>query len=53
VYILCAVESGRTAGADAVGAESLDGFLFESLVRDEVVEIEGGEVRDGAAVREL
>lgn len=53
VYILCAVEPGRTAGADAIGAEGLNGFLFESLVRDEVVEIERGEVRNGAAVGEL
>jgi hypothetical protein len=53
VYILCAVESRRTAGADAVGAEGLNGFLFESLVRNEVVEIERGEVCDGAAVGEL
>ena len=50
VYILRAVEAGRTARADAVGAEGLDGFLFKRLVGDEVVEVEGGEVRDGAAV---
>lgn len=53
VYILCAVKSGRTAGANAVGTEGLNGFLFESLIRDEIVEVERGEVRDGAAVGEL
>jgi hypothetical protein len=53
VYILCAVESGRTTGANAIGAKGLDSLLFQRLVCDEVVEVEGGEVRDGAAIGEL
>lgn len=52
VDVLRAVELGRAARPDAVGAEGLDGFLFDLLVADEVVEVVGGEVGDGAAVGE-
>ena len=53
VHVLRAVEAGRTAGADAVGPQGLDGFFLEGVVRDEVVEVVGGEVRDGAVVAEF
>ena len=53
VYVLRAIEAGRAARADAVGAERLDSFLLERLVCDEVVEVQRGEVGDGAAVGEL
>ena len=32
VYVLRAIEAGRAARADAVGAERLDSFLLERLV---------------------
>ncbi len=50
MYILSSVEAGWTAGANAVGSEALDGFLFDILVCDEVVEVVGGKVRDCAAI---
>jgi hypothetical protein len=53
MYVLRAVEARRTTRADAICAESLDGFLFQSLVCDKVIEVVGGEVRDGAAVGEF
>ena len=53
VYVLRAVEARRTTRADAICAERLDGLLLESLVCDEVVEVVGREVRDGAAVGEF
>ena len=53
MHVLRAVETGWAAGSDAVGAEGLDGFFFESVVRHEVVEVVGGEVRDCAAVGEF
>jgi len=53
VYVLRAIEAGRAARADAVGAERLDSFLLERLVCDEVVEVQRGEIGDGAAVGEL
>lgn len=53
VYILGAVEAGGTTGADAVCAEGLYGFLLERFRGEEVVEVVGSEVRNGAAVGEL
>jgi hypothetical protein len=53
VDILCAIETRRAAGTDAVCAERLDSLLLERLVAIEVVEVVRGEVRDGAAVGEL
>ena len=53
VHVLRAVEAGGAAGADAVGAQGLDGLFFDGVVRDEVVEVVGGEVRDGAVVGEF
>jgi hypothetical protein len=53
VYILCAIETGRTTGTNTVCSESLDGLLLECLVCDEVVKVVGCEVRDSAAVGEL
>lgn len=53
MYILGAVETGRAAGADAVGAQRLNGFLLQCLVCDKVVEIVGCEIGDGAAVGKL
>jgi hypothetical protein len=53
VNVLRTVEAGGTTRPYAVGAEGLDGLLFESLVCDEVIEVVGREVRDGAAIGEL
>lgn len=53
VYILGTVELGRAAGAYAVGPESLDGLLFDLLVRIEVVKVVRGQVGDRLAGREL
>jgi hypothetical protein len=53
VHVLRAVEAGRAAGADAIGAQRLDGLLLERLVADEVVVVVRREVRDGAPVGEL
>ena len=53
VYVLSAVEAGGAAWSDAIGSESLDRALFERFVGDEVVEVVGGEVGDGAAVGEF
>ncbi|KAL7356314.1 hypothetical protein ACKS0A_06311 [Histoplasma ohiense] len=53
VHVLSPVETRWPAGADAVCAESLDGFLLEVLIRDKVVEVGGGEVDHGAAVGEF
>lgn len=53
MHVLCAIEAWGTTGPYTIGAESLDGFFFEGLVGDEVVEIVGGEICDGAAVGEL
>jgi hypothetical protein len=53
VYILGAVEAGRAAWADAVSAQSLDGFLLESLICDKVVVVVGGEIHDRTAIGEL
>lgn len=53
MHVLSAVETRRPAGAHAVRAEGLNSFLFESLIGDEIVEVIGGEVGDGAAVGEL
>lgn len=53
VDILGAIELGRTAGADAVGAQGLDGLLLDLFVGVEVVEVVRGEVGDGTAVGEL
>lgn len=51
--VLGTVEAWRPAGTYAVRAEGLDGFLFQSLIGDEIVEVVGGKVCDGAAVGEL
>jgi hypothetical protein len=53
VYILGAVEAGRTTGTNAVCAEGLDSLLLERFVRNEVVVVVRGEIRDGAAVGQL
>jgi hypothetical protein len=53
VDVLCAVESRGATGPHAVGAEGLNGALFEVLIRDEVVVVVGREVRDGSAIGEL
>ena len=53
MHVLGSVEAWGPAGAHAVGAEGLDGFLFEGFVGNEVVEVIGGEICDGAAVGEL
>lgn len=53
MHILGSVEAWGATGAYTVGAECLDGFLFEGFIGDEVVEIVGGEVCDSAAVGEL
>lgn len=50
MHVLRAVEAGRPAGSNAVGAEGLDGALFEVLVGDEIVEIVRGEIRDCSAI---
>ena len=53
VHILRAVEARRAAGADAVGAQGLDGFFFEAFVGDEVVVVVRGEVGDRSTVGEF
>jgi hypothetical protein len=53
VDILRAVELGGSARPDTVCAEGLDGFFFDLLVADEVVEVVGREIRDGPAVGEF
>ncbi len=53
VYILSAVEARRTARPDAVGAQRLDGLLFQRLIRHQVVKVVGCEVRDRAPGGEL
>lgn len=50
VHVLGAVEAGGAAGADAVGAEGGDGAVLDCVGGDEVVEVVGGEICDGAAV---
>ena len=50
VDVLCSVKLRRSTGADAVGAQGIDGFLFNLLVGIEVVYIVRGQVRDGSAV---
>ena len=53
VDILGAVELGRTAGANSVGAQRLDGLFLDGLVGIEVVKVVGSEVRDGLSVGQL
>ena len=53
VHVLGAVELGRAAGTDAVGAEGLDGLLLDLLVGVEVVEVVRREVGDRLAVGKL
>jgi hypothetical protein len=53
VYILGAVEAGRTTGTNTVCAEGLDSLLLERFICDEVVVVVRGEVCDGAAVGQL
>ena len=53
MHVLSAVEAGRTARTNAVGPQRLNGFFFEGFVADEVVEVVGREICDGAAVGEL
>ena len=50
VYILGAVEARRSAGAYAVGTQRLYSLFFQRLIPNEVVEVIGGEVRDGTAI---
>lgn len=53
VNVLCAVETRGATGADTVGAQGLNGLVFEDIVGEEVVEVVRGKVRDGAAIGEL
>lgn len=53
MHVLGAVEIWGSARADTVVAENLDSSLLEHLVRDEVEEIVGGIVADGATGGEL
>lgn len=50
MYILCAVKPRRAARANSVGAKDLDGFLFQSFIADEVVEVVRSKIRDCAAI---
>lgn len=53
MYVLSTIETRGPARAHTVRAEGLNGFLLESVIGDEIVEVVGGEVCDGAAVGEL
>lgn len=53
VHVLRAVEAGRGAGPDAVGFEGCDGLFFQVRLVGQVVEVERGEIGDGAAVGEF
>jgi len=50
VHILGTIEAGRAAGADAIGAQGLDGLVLERVGCEEVVEVVRGKVGDSAAV---
>ena len=49
VHVLGAVEAGRAAGTDAVGAQSADGLVFEVVVVHKVEDVVAAEVEDGFA----
>ncbi len=50
MYVLGSVKPRGAAGANTIVPEDLDSFLFESLVRDKIVEVVGGEIGDSAAI---
>ena len=50
VYVLGSVKSRGAAGANTIVSEDLNSFLFESLVRDKIVEVVGGEIGHSAAI---
>ena len=53
MYILGAIETWGRTGPHTVCSEDLNGLLFESLIRDQVVEVVRREVRHRAAIRKL
>ena len=50
MYVLGSIETRGAAGADTIVSQDLDGFFFESLIRDQVVEVVGGEIGNSAAI---
>lgn len=53
MYILRAIEAGRTARADAVGPQCLDRLLLEDVVGHQIVKVVGRQVRHGSPGGEL
>lgn len=50
MYILCAVKPWRAARTNSVGAKDLNGFLFQGIIADEIVEVVGSKICDCTAV---
>ena len=50
MYILCTIKTRRAARTNSVGAKDLNGFLFQSFVADEIIEIVGSKVGNCATV---
>lgn len=51
MHVLRAIKPGGAAWTDSISPQCLDCTLFEVLVRVEVVEIVGREIRHGASIR--
>ena len=50
MYVLGSIKPRGAAGANTIVSEDLDSFLFESLVRNKIVEVIGSEIGDSAPI---
>ena len=50
MYVLGSIKTRGAAGADTIVSQDLDSFFLESLIRDKVVEVVGGEIGHSAAI---
>lgn len=53
MHILGSVESGRSTRTDSISSNGLNGFLLQSVIRNEVVEVIRRKVRNSSSVHEL
>ena len=53
MHILCPVEAWWPTWPNTVCAEGLDGFLFQSLVGNEIVVVVRGQIGDSATIGKL
>ena len=51
--VLGPVEVGWATWTDAIVSQDLNSFFFDGFIRDEVVEVVGGEICDNATVGEF